>query len=279
MADGAREFSSLFAIEGGQPLTDFPLVAHALLTLRLLVGSLRFDELVLWLRMPFLDGNDVFAGAAIEAAMRKGRRLEYTHAGAAELPGARARRSCSRARGTTARGGGRASMAQKRSAAEWAARLMNALRMLGWPGTRPLRSDELQTVARVQFLLDEYAALGAWLGRTDAASAVATLSDMARERSFDPASVAAPVTLTDSHDVPIVHYDGIWVAGLDAAQWPAPPRPDAFIPLRLQVAAAVPTASAAGQTRVARHSFERGAPPRISWCCPGRHSMAMRTAA
>ena len=68
----------LFVIEGGQPLTDFPLVAHALLTLRLLVGSLRFDELVLWLRMPFLDGNDVFAGAAIEAALRKGRRVEYT---------------------------------------------------------------------------------------------------------------------------------------------------------------------------------------------------------
>ena len=78
VAGNAREFSTLFAIEGGQPLTDFPLVAHALLTLRLLVGSLRFDELVLWLRMPFLDGNDVFTGAAIEAALRKGRRLEYT---------------------------------------------------------------------------------------------------------------------------------------------------------------------------------------------------------
>ena len=133
---------------------------------------------------------------------------------------------------------------------------MNALRVLGWPGTRPLRSDELQTVARVQSLLDEYAALGAWLGGTDAVSAVATLSDLARERSFDPASVAAPVTLTDSHDVPIVHYDGIWVTGLDAAQWPAPPRPDAFIPLRLQVTAGVPTASAAGQARAARRSFD-----------------------
>ena len=75
---GAREFSTPFAIEGGQPLTDFPLIAHALLTLRLLVSTLRFDELVLWLRMPFLDSNDIFAGAAIEAALRKGRRLEYT---------------------------------------------------------------------------------------------------------------------------------------------------------------------------------------------------------
>ena len=251
----AREFSTLFVIEGGQPLTDFPLVAHALLTLRLLVGSLRFDELVLWLRMPFLDGNDEFAGAAIETALRKGRRVEYTapallaflERGAGEAAAALA-------------AGLREAMAsvdgKKRSPAEWATRLLNALRRLGWPGTRPLRSDELQTVARVQTLLDEYAALGAWLGPTDAASAVATLSDLARERSFDPASVAAPVTVTDSHEDPVVHYDGIWIAGLDASQWPPPPRPDAFIPLRLQVAAGVPAASAAGQVRVARNSFD-----------------------
>jgi hypothetical protein len=45
-----------------------------------------------------------------------------------------------------------------------------------------------------------------------------------------PASVSAPVTLTDSHDDPLVRYDATWVAGLDAAQWPPPPRPDVFIP-------------------------------------------------
>ena len=252
----AREFSTLFVIEGGQPLTDFPLVAHALLTLRLLVGSLRFDELLLWLRMPFLDGNDVFAGAAIEAALRKGRRLEYT----APALLAFLERSAGDAAAALATGLREAVASvdgHKRSAAEWATRLLNALHRLGWPGSRPLRSDEMQTVARVQTLLDEYAALGTWLGRTDAASAVATLSDLARERSFDPASVAAPVTLTDSHDDPVVHYDGIWVAGLDASQWPPPPRPDAFIPLRLQVAAGVPSASAGGQVRVARESFDQ----------------------
>jgi probable DNA repair protein len=98
--------------------------------------------------------------------------------------------------------------------------------------------------------------MGAWLPRCQAADAVATLADLARERSFDPASVAAPVTLTDSHDDPIVRFDGIWVAGLDAAQWPPPPRPDVFIPLRLQVAAGIPAASAAGQSRQARQTLD-----------------------
>ncbi|HET9473952.1 MAG TPA: hypothetical protein VFO82_08665, partial [Steroidobacteraceae bacterium] len=149
VAHGAREFSTLFAIEGGQPLTDFPLVAHALLTLRLLVGSVRFDELVLWLRMPFLDGSDVFAGAATEAALRKGRRLEYTTPVLCNFleraSGEAANALAARLREASAGVDG-----QKRSATEWAARLMDALRKLGWPGSRPLRSDELQTVARVQ---------------------------------------------------------------------------------------------------------------------------------
>jgi probable DNA repair protein len=104
-------------------------------------------------------------------------------------------------------------------------------------------------------LLDEYAALGAWLPPCSAADAVATLADLASERNFDPASVAAPVTITESHDDPVVSYDAIWVAGLDAAQWPPPPRPDVFIPLPLQVRAGIPWASAVGQAEVAKRSL------------------------
>jgi hypothetical protein len=38
---------------------------------------LRFDEVVRLLRLPFLDGDDVMAGAAIEACLREGRKLEF----------------------------------------------------------------------------------------------------------------------------------------------------------------------------------------------------------
>ena len=264
----ARAFSTIFAIEGGQPLTDFPLIAHALLTLRLLTGTLRFDELVLWLRMPFLDGDDIFAGAAIEAALRDGHRLEYS---ASALAGflERAPDEPSRALAVRLRQALTLLGNEKRSASAWAPRLLAALRAMGWHGTRPLRSDEHQTVARLHSLLDEYSALGAWLPGANAADAVATFSDLARERSFDPASVSAPITLTDSHEDPVVSYDGIWVAGLDAAQWPPPPRPDVFIPLPIQVAAGIPAASAAGQTAAARRSLEcwRSATPALvcSW--------------
>jgi probable DNA repair protein len=93
------------------------------------------------------------------------------------------------------------------------------------------------------------------LPRGAAGAAVSALADLAAERNFDAASVEAPVTLTDSQEDPIVRYDGIWVAGLDAAQWPPPPRPDVFIPFGLQVRAAIPAATAAGQTTLARASL------------------------
>lgn len=254
IAPTARSASSTFAIEGGRPLAEFPVIAHALLTLRLLTGRLRFDEVVRWVRLPFLDGNDRMEGAAIEASLREGRKLEFHGEELAafleQTGGAAPVAIASRLRKALELLAG-----PKRTPAEWSPRLLSALRVLGWYGARALRSDEQQTVNRWHALLDEYSALGPWLRNASASDAVSALADLAGERQFDPASVEAPITLTDSHDHPLVLYDAIWVAGLDAAQWPAAPRPDVFIPLRLQVAADVPWASAAAQTRAARESL------------------------
>jgi ATP-dependent helicase/nuclease subunit B len=254
LAAKPRAPSQVHAVEGGRPLADFPVIAHAMLTLRLLTGRLRFDEVIHWLRLPFLDGDDTLAGAAVEAVLRQGRKLELT---AEELAFLLERAASNAATALVIRL--RRALAtlsgERRSPSEWSPRLLQALQQLGWHGTRALRSDEQQTVARWHALLDEYASLGAWLPRAAAAEAVATLADLAAERYFDPASVDAPITLTESHDDPVVRYDAIWVAGLDAAQWPPPPRPDVFIPLRLQTAAAIPWASAIGQAQVARRSL------------------------
>ena len=254
IAPTARSASSIFAIEGGRPLADFPIIAHALLTLRLLTGRLRFDEVVRWVRLPFLDGNDRMEGAAIEASLREGRKLEF-HGEELAAFLEQAGGAAPVAMATRLRKALELLAGPRRTPAEWSPRLLAALRLLGWHGARALRSDEQQTVNRWHALLDEYSALGPWLKNASASDAVSALADLAGERQFDPASVEAPITLTDSHDHPLVLYDAIWVAGLDAAQWPASPRPDVFIPLRLQVAAGVPWASAAAQTRAARESL------------------------
>jgi ATP-dependent helicase/nuclease subunit B len=251
----ARGLSTIYTVEGGRPLNEFPAIAHALLTLRLLTGRLRFDELVNWLRMPFLDLADQFAGVAVEELLRKSRRLEWSAEDLAAWLEREGTPAIAQQRAARLRQALRVLGTERLGPSEWSPRILQSLRLLGWPGSRPLRSDEQQTVTRWHALLDEFAALGPWIARGAAREAVATIADLAGDRQFDPASVEAPITLTDSHDDPVVRYDGIWVAGLDAAQWPAPPRPDAFIPLRLQVEAGIPWASARGQTLAARQSM------------------------
>ena len=162
------------------------------------------------------------AGAAIEASLRAGRKLEFSAEElAAFLDRASGAAQSRRCRVAAAIGVGRPRRRPAHSGRVVAAICSRRCEQLGWHGTRPLRSDEQQTVNRWHALLDEYSALGPWLAPSTASEAVATLSDLASERNFDAASVEAPVTLTESHDDPLVRYDGIWVAGLDAAQWPS----------------------------------------------------------
>jgi len=48
---------------------------------------------------------------------------------------------------------------------------------------------------------------------------------------------------------------GLFCSGCDAARWPGPPAPDAFIPLSVQLAAGIPEASAEGQLELARRAL------------------------
>jgi ATP-dependent helicase/nuclease subunit B len=70
--------------------------------------------------------------------------------------------------------------------------------------------------------------------------------------AFRPASGDALVTVTPRLEDPLIHYDGIWVAGLDASAWPAPLQINPFLSAAAQRAAGIPAASAAGRTAEAR---------------------------
>jgi probable DNA repair protein len=52
-----------------------------------------------------------------------------------------------------------------------------------------------------------------------------------------------------------MHFDSLWVCGVDAARWPPPSDPDPFIPLPLQLRAGIPEATAAGMREKYRERF------------------------
>jgi ATP-dependent helicase/nuclease subunit B len=246
-----------FVIEGGQALDEYPVVSAALTLLRLCGGPLEFQELAALLRSPYIGCGSIPQRAALELALRE----RNVHAADLVLLGALARGP---------RGGGEALAAaldgvaprvamprgQRASAAEWARRFAAGLDAGGWPGAAPLGSEEQQQCERLRALLGELALVGAGgAGQLEHGAAVELLAAMARRTAFEAASGDVPVTLTATLDDPLVRYAGIWVAGLGAEHWPAPPRPDPFVPIAVQRAAGLLQASPQGQLESAQRAM------------------------
>jgi ATP-dependent helicase/nuclease subunit B len=253
-----RPAEPLYAVEGGQSLADFPLVHAALALIRLATGALPFAELAPLLRSGYVDCGPRAGRLLLELALRE---RNVTRADLADLAGLA---------GTLRGGAGpalqsalqalqRALPQAPRSGADaawWARGYAALLEAGGWPGPAALGSAEQQQRDRLRELLGELALTGVSGMRHDAAGAQELLRALAQRTAFDPASGDVPVTLTESTDDPLVVYDGLWVAGLDAETWAPPSRPDPFLPVEAQRAAGLPMASAAGQRAAAIRSMD-----------------------
>ena len=139
--------------------------------------------------------------------------------------------------------------------AGWAGEFATRLESGGWPGEGALGSEELQQCERFRELLAELSTLGGTGRLLNFRQALDLLRALAMRTSFEAATPDVPVTLTESIDDPLVEYDGIWIAGLSAENWPAPPRSDPFLPIGAQRAAGYEPASAQGQLIGARQAM------------------------
>ena len=246
---------SLVSIEGGQPLARLPMVAHALAALALLAGEdSQVESLLEWLRAPWWAEPGPAARAAIDLWLRAGRRLRLDLASLLALlrraPAALAAPAAVVvARLEQAAASLRASSGTPR---EWSERFRTALQVLGWPGAGTRGGAEQQTLVRFHELLDELGQLSAATRAMTLDVAVQWLTELASRTPYRPADDDAAVTVSPAYVDPVVRYDGVWVAGLDAESFPQPVAPDPFLPLPAQVAAGSPAATAGGRLQEAR---------------------------
>lgn len=246
---------SAVAIEGGEPLSRQPVVRAALQTLELLSRPVESQVACTTLADPYVlraDPNDV---ARLLLWLRAHAPLEFA---AAQLPSILGRVSTALLPAAetlvNAIGVAVSHWAQGRaSMREWADRARDALGAMGWPGARVLSSDEQQALMRFQEMLQELAD-AASTRAVDSQGALRAMRDYATRVAFRPASGDVAVTLTASVADPIVEYDGIWVAGLDAASWPIPTSANPYLPLAAQREAGVPGASPDGGEASAMHA-------------------------
>jgi ATP-dependent helicase/nuclease subunit B len=254
-------------IEGGKALGGYPLVQQALGTLALLCGSVPFDAMSAWLRDAFWSAPGPAERARLDLWLRGSLSVEVDAASlVAALRTAPAGLSVAAsliARSLSAASQRLGPLTASMSTRVWYQRFQHALLATGWPGARPLSSEEEQTRARFAEVLEEGAALAPRFGPVSPARALGILRSLSERALFAPATGDAAVTLSAALVDPIVRYDGIWVAGMHADAWPPPPRLDPFIPAAAQRRAGITGANAEqllAHTHVLLERWRRAAP-------------------
>lgn len=254
---GRPRSTSTLSIAASPALAAYPVVRSALDVLELAQGEASSTLAGGLLRSPFLAGFALEGGARALADVRL-RRLggERFDCGSLERLAAActcpdlanrlrdARKALDTLRGTWA-------------PSYWAERFPQLWRMLGWPGERSLDTEEQQTVAKLSECLAEFGSLDELLGSLRLHAAVTEFTRLVTTTAYEPRTAPAPVTIIDPQTVAGMHFEALWVAGLEASRWPPAPEPDPFLPIEAQRRAGVPTASPEAVRRLWRARFER----------------------
>ena len=254
---GASPRALPFNLSLGVALTSYPLVHAALLVLELAGREIDFEHASHLIRSPFLAAADTEMArrARLDAQLRQRaepvltlERLlvlmesENSAAGSAVL----ARRAAALAEFR------KAQLFGAHAPSVWAKRISEALAVVGFPGERGLDSAEYQTLMKWHELVAAYAALDRVSARSGYTEAVSRLRRMAADTLFQPETPQVPIQILGVIEAAGMRFDCLWVMGLDDETWPPAPRPNPFLPVELQRAAALPHSSAAAVLDLAR---------------------------
>ncbi len=145
------------------------------------------------------------------------------------------------------------------TAADWADRFQRALRAAGWPGPRGLSSVEYHAAHALTEALAVFGRLSPLVGSLGMSAALAEFRGLVRATTLPSRRPDPSVWLLDRWEDPGLPLDGLWVAGLSAEAFPAPPAPSPFLSLALQRQLQMPGASAAHRLTEAQHALS-------AWC-------------
>ena len=151
-----------------------------------------------------------------------------------------------------------ASDRRERLPGAWAGHFASLLQAVGWPGERPLDSGDFQVVkAFREKVLPQLAAFDAVSGAVSRSEALALLRRLAVETEFQSEGVESPIQVIGLLEAAGLHFRHLWVIGLHDGVLPAPPRPNPFLPVPLQIAAGMPHADADREAHFASQVIAR----------------------
>jgi probable DNA repair protein len=127
---------------------------------------------------------------------------------------------------------------------QWLEPLCQVLDMLGWPGERTLDSLEFQQVELWYGTLEEFASLDELLGEMSYAQMLGHLQRWCEQQVSQPQTADSRIQVLGPLEAAGLQFDFLWLCGAEANRWPAPVRPNPFIPVDLQRSCGMPHASA-----------------------------------
>lgn len=128
---------------------------------------------------------------------------------------------------------------------QWSGVFRNCLKAAGWPGDRSLSSHEFQARRAFGEVLDGFGRLDALLGPLGFAEAVRRLSQLCRQRLFQPETRGRPaIQVLGVLESAGLGFDALWVMGMNDDLWPPPPRPNPLLPAEMLRAVGAAHASA-----------------------------------
>jgi len=246
---GAAKTPLPFNVSLGEPLANYPLADAALTLLEFSFQPIDFPRASRLLRSPFLAGaeSEMARRATLDVRLRRNLEATLTLAGLIAFT-----EPCPLLRQALERTFLLGKEAAERSPAEWARHFSALLEAAGFPGERPLDSEEFQTRAKWHEVLSEFARLDRISKSMTERKALETLKKLCADTVFQPESADAPIQVLGILESAGLRFDCLWVSGLTDDAWPLAARPNPFIPIALQKKAGIPQASAEGSLELDR---------------------------
>jgi len=244
---GAGDGEGLFHVSLGPAGDTAPMIAQALLVLRIACRSIDYREAGRLLRSPFLRRapKEACGRAAIDLEIR---RRNWRRVDISKLRWLAEQADDSLATSIA----NLPAVEGSRLPSDWVTVFTAQLSAFGWPGERTPNSAEYQLLEYWHERLAEFASLDPVVGSLGVKSALSYLTRILQNNVFQVQDRGAPIEIMGSIEAAGLRFDHLWVTGLHDEAWPAPPRPDPLIPFSLQRKLDMPSSSIDNQLRHSR---------------------------